>query len=1467
MKLPLKHEQQFCSGCPLRKNTQKKTLYIPTEINYRETQEDGKPKIDVLIVAETPGFNEDYQGRPLVSDAGIEIHNAIEKAGLGATTAYTTAVRCRPTDGNKNRPPVLEEIAACKNYVLMDINYLQPKVVVLVGNVAVQALCPNPEWKDKKINAIKGEVYAKDGITYLVTVNPSTYLHSNSYIEKKRFEDSIKNINRILSGEQQVYARKGTVQFLGTLAEVKDFVDLVKTMPLNNYDNVPGIGYDTETRNLNRYAANELISMQFALDNNIGFFIPVNHPESPFKGDLVDKLRDLLIDLFTFNAPFEYWIAHNGLFDLWRALHFLKIKRLAKRIIDTLYVEYLRDENQRSNDEDAEGAGGFSRIDLKTLSRDKLAFYHYDPYVLEARKQPDGLWNLPLYESGKRVSRLVDYGGMDSYVGRRLLCHQVVDLGDYSEAAMRLALKWDARVSHLYAKMEKNGIYADRQQLDFLGSEKSPIITRLKEIPTEILDTPEGKKANKIALQRDPKTSGMKPLFGKTPIIWNIAKKAHKQALLIDACGLEPVGFGKDKVTPSIDKAFYQHHKDNPLVQKMQEFTGLEKLRTSYVNSVIRELDNNEDNKVDGRVHAHFHSTRTVTGRGATTDPNLGQIPRCLVAGTYIQTENGLRKIDDLVNNRIKENTIIGGSIRNYFSYENQDTYELIGDRNYIIKGTENHRLRVFTKDLDIIDKTIKDIDDTDYLLLNLNGSFSKTEVNIDITKELNEVDNDGFLTCAVCGVKYKSLVSHIIRKHKISCQSYYQKYDKCNLSVSLTRFPKIIPSTVTKYFSRLLGYLVSEGYVSTKSKIQFCNKSKEVMDDYINCWYHVFGEKLVPTFLTRDKCWYLYTQSIIHRKILEKAGLTYEKAIGKSIPTSIFASPREHILEFLSSFIMGDGSVKHNKILMFTKSEELANGLQALCTSLGYVTSKIWNKDVWWLRISGESARKAIEELNLLPCKKDSFNFRESSRYLHTVDIPYLKDFLHQKLMEHRVSPGLYKIGNKDIKLDYVPTREDGSKNFDIDDLKEYSFILKALVLFCPEKEKAVREILDNGYIPIKVVSKQKDKKQKVYDIETITHYYVANSVVSHNSDNHAKSMIKSMYGADLGRMIIEADYAQSEVRWWAQISGDEEFAALFHRMKAKRMAYLANPTPELAKEVKLHCDVHRQVASIMHQITLEEVTKPLRQGAKNLTFGSLYGQYHTTLAGILGITKEKALELQNTFVKQFTRAGNWLTEIENFAVKNLYVDSPFGRRRHLEPMFRINEQAAKRRARNSPIQAASSDTMFLAACRFQEWLEDNNLDHIIRIVNTVHDAIILDVPIDYDIVHLAITNLERCMVDINDFLYAEFGIKMIVPMESDFKMGKRWGHCFDLDAAGSNVLVDKIRVWDDRMQNGTPWYYIATEMHANDTVKKAEKAEKEFLQAKENGDSDIKKKKKEAELARKNADTAQQMFESLAA
>lgn len=995
MRLPLKHDPQYCNGCPLRKNTQKRTWYVPTEIQYRETIEDGKPKTDVLIIAEAPGYNEDYQGRPLIGDTGKEVRGAIENAGLSSVTAYGNTVRCRPTDNNKNRPPILEEIAACKNYAFMDIDYLKPKVVVLMGNIAVQAICPNPAWKDKKVNSIKGEVYTKDGITYLVTVHPSSYLRSGSYIEKKRFEDSIKSINRILSGEQQVFARRGVTQFLDTEAEVKDFIDLVKTMPVNHYDIVPGIGYDTETRNLNRIAPNDLISMQFALDNNIGFFIPVNHPESPFKGDKLIRLKNLLMELFTCAAPFEYFIAHNGLFDLWQTLRFLGLKRLAKRIVDTLYVEFLRDENLRSKDEDVEGVGGFSRLDLKTLSRDKLGFYHYDTYVLEARKQIDGLWNLPLYEEGKKVSRLVDYGGMDSYVGRRVLCQQVEDLGDYRDAAIRLAKNWDARVSHLYSKMEYNGMFADREQLEFLGGNKSPIITRLKEIPGEILDTPEGKKANKIALQRDPKTSGMKPLFGKTPVIWNIAKKAHKQALLIDACGLEPVGFGKDKVTPSIDKAFYQHHKDNLLVQKMQEFTGLEKLRTSYVNSVIRELDNNEDNKTDGRIHAHFHSTRTVTGRGATTDPNLAQVPK----------------------------------------------------------------------------------------------------------------------------------------------------------------------------------------------------------------------------------------------------------------------------------------------------------------------------------------------------------------------------------------------------------------------------------------------------------------------------------------SSNHAKAMIKSMYGAGLGRMIIEGDYAQSEVRWWAQVSDDHDFAGLFKSMQEKRRIYLENPTPELAKEVKLHCDIHRQVAALMHQITLEDVTKAIRDGAKSIVFGSIYGQHHATLADILGITKEKALELQTTFIRRFPKAGNWLTDIENFAVKNLYVDSPFGRRRHLEPMFRINEQAAKRRARNSPIQAASSDTMFLAACRFQRWLEDNNLDDIILIVNTVHDAIILDVPIDYDIVHLAITNLERCMVDINDFLYSEFGIKMIVPMEADFKMGKRWGHCIDLDAAGSNIIVDKVRVWDDRMQKGTPWYYIATEMYASDMDKKAEKAENEAIKAEKDGDSELKKKVSNAVKARKAAVEAQQMFESLAA
>lgn len=954
MQSKFKHTQTFCAGCPLYRDTKHNYTYVPTTLRYRDFQEDGKtPQIDLLIISGAPGKDEDERGESLIGEAGNEVFTALRKHNIEESFGFLNILRCRPFDGEKNRKPTIEEIAACRNYAKKDIELFKPKIIILMGDLAVQSLLPNPNWAKKNVNILKGEVYTEGDYTYVVTIHPYTFIKSKSYMERKRFQDHIGIARRLLTGEQTKWSRKGSSTLLTTKAEVKDLVDLIKTMPVNAYDTIPGIGLDVETRNLNRVAFNEMLTIQFAVDNNVGFVLPLFHPESPFLGNIDDIIK-MLFDLFSYDAPFYYWLAHHGKFDLWQSLRFFGLIKFKKPVLDTLYLEYLLDENQRTSDSDIEGISSFSNFDLKTLSREKLDFHHYDPYILEVRKKPDGFYHEPLYENG-HISKFTDYAGMDAYTGRRLGCVQITELKDqgYDVDALRLAQKWDARVTHLYTKMEANGLFTDKDQVTFLGGGESPILERLKEIPKEILSTPEGKKANWMCLQQDSKTSGMKPLFGKAQTVWSIRKPKHKKNLLVDACELEPLEYSEKTGASSLGKTYYAYYEGHPIVDLVSEYTKLDKLYTSYITSVGEILEKYEDNKIDGRIRANFSSTKTVTGRGATSDPNTSQLP----------------------------------------------------------------------------------------------------------------------------------------------------------------------------------------------------------------------------------------------------------------------------------------------------------------------------------------------------------------------------------------------------------------------------------------------------------------------------------------SASNHAKAMIKSMYGASLDHIIIESDYGQSEVRWWAQLSDDEKFAKLFWDMKKKRDEYLRNPTPELAKEVSLFCDIHKQSAALMYQINIEDVTKVQRQATKAFVFGSMYGKHYTSLARDLKIKDEEALDIQNTFLTKFEKAGNWLFEIERFAEKYKYVVSPYGRRRHLEPLFIKNPNAAKRRARNSPIQSASSDTMFLSAWRFQDWLENEGLHQLVRIVNTIHDAVLFEMPLnDTKFIYDICMKLQDIMCNFKDFVYKEFGIVMKVPFESDFKMGLRWGHCIEWNGLYSHLeeILEQCRDWNKQIKDGKPWYKIATEIH-EEKMKKA--------------------------------------------
>jgi DNA polymerase len=110
----------------------------------------GRARADVLLVGEQPGDIEDRQGKPFVGPAGRLLHRALNESQLSAETLYlTNAVkhfRWRPAADSARRlhqRPTVAQIRACNPWLRAELKAVAPKVVVLLGAVAGEAVFGN----------------------------------------------------------------------------------------------------------------------------------------------------------------------------------------------------------------------------------------------------------------------------------------------------------------------------------------------------------------------------------------------------------------------------------------------------------------------------------------------------------------------------------------------------------------------------------------------------------------------------------------------------------------------------------------------------------------------------------------------------------------------------------------------------------------------------------------------------------------------------------------------------------------------------------------------------------------------------------------------------------------------------------------------------------------------------------------------------------------------------------------------------------------------------------------------------------------------------------------------------------------------------------------------------------------------------------------------------------------------------
>jgi uracil-DNA glycosylase len=157
--LAIKEEIGDCTRCPLAYAGRRTIVFG-----------DGDPNARLMFVGEGPGADEDTSGIPFVGKAGQLLNNMIQAMGLKREEVYiANIVKCRPP---ANRVPEPVEANTCDQFLLQQIDVVQPQVVVALGATAAMYLL----GVKQSLSALRGRWHSCRGAKLAVTYHPAFLL-------------------------------------------------------------------------------------------------------------------------------------------------------------------------------------------------------------------------------------------------------------------------------------------------------------------------------------------------------------------------------------------------------------------------------------------------------------------------------------------------------------------------------------------------------------------------------------------------------------------------------------------------------------------------------------------------------------------------------------------------------------------------------------------------------------------------------------------------------------------------------------------------------------------------------------------------------------------------------------------------------------------------------------------------------------------------------------------------------------------------------------------------------------------------------------------------------------------------------------------------------------------------------------------------------------------------------------------
>jgi DNA polymerase I - 3''-5'' exonuclease and polymerase domains len=225
---------------------------------------------------------------------------------------------------------------------------------------------------------------------------------------------------------------------------------------------------------------------------------------------------------------------------------------------------------------------------------------------------------------------------------------------------------------------------------------------------------------------------------------------------------------------------------------------------------------------------------------------------------------------------------------------------------------------------------------------------------------------------------------------------------------------------------------------------------------------------------------------------------------------------------------------------------------------------------------------------------------------------------------------------------------------------------------------------------------------------------------------------------------LLLSADYSQIELRIMAELSGDESMMEAFTS----------------------GTDIHTVTAAKVFKVETADVTREMRDKAKAVNFGIIYGISAFGLQQRLNISRDEARSLISNYFEKYPRVRTYIDDTVAVARKDGFVKTRTGRLRFLRDINSRNmtlRNAAERLAMNSPIQGTAADMLKLAMIRVHRALQDGNFRT--KMLLTVHDEMVFDMHrSERDAV---IPVIEECM---------KSALPMKVPIVVEVGVGANW-------------------------------------------------------------------------------------------